>query len=351
MVSAHPIAGRARRGRLIALAATLAAVTACAADDASAPAGPRLDELQAKGTHNSYHTFEGDRALIPELDYRFDPLATQLGEQGVRQLELDVHLQRSSGVFEVYHVPLVDEGTTCRRFTDCLGQILAWSDSQGGGHVPVFVFIEPKDDAAQVAAELDNPDGVDELLLAGHVAEIDDAILAVIPRDRLITPDDVRGDHATLAEAVATGAAWPRLDAARGRFAFVLLDQASAREEYRRGDAHDLSGRVMFVAGEPGDPDAAVAILDDPVRDADAIAAAVAAHLIVRTRADAEEGPEPARAAAAMALGAHFISTDYARPDPDRGDGYVFDLGGAAPVRCNPISATAACDAAALEAP
>src|SRR5262245_16488950 len=49
----------------------------------------RLNHLQAKGTHNSYHIApEGD--LIPALEYTHMPLDVQLSSQGVRQFELDV---------------------------------------------------------------------------------------------------------------------------------------------------------------------------------------------------------------------------------------------------------------------
>src|SRR5262245_49967547 len=49
----------------------------------------RLNHLQAKGTHNSYHIAPGSD-LIPQLEYTHAPLEAQLSNQGVRQIELDV---------------------------------------------------------------------------------------------------------------------------------------------------------------------------------------------------------------------------------------------------------------------
>ena len=50
----------------------------------------RLNQLQALGTHNSYHLLEGV-AIDPELDFEHAPLDVQLGAQGVRQFEPDAH--------------------------------------------------------------------------------------------------------------------------------------------------------------------------------------------------------------------------------------------------------------------
>src|SRR3954468_9771199 len=87
----------------------------------------RYDEAQLKGTHNSYHVQTTD---LPEWSYTMAPLDEQLDRQGVRQIELDLNwVKDDDGVhhhFEVFHVVLADEGTTCRAFRDCLGAIKSW---------------------------------------------------------------------------------------------------------------------------------------------------------------------------------------------------------------------------------
>src|SRR5687767_9095184 len=49
----------------------------------------RLNQLQSKGTHNSYHMMS---LPIPPWHYTHLPFDQQLETQGVRALEMDVHL-------------------------------------------------------------------------------------------------------------------------------------------------------------------------------------------------------------------------------------------------------------------
>ena len=51
---------------------------------------------------------------------------------------------------------------------------------------------------------------------------------------------------------------------------------------------------------------------------------------------------------AALASGAHYVSTDYVWPDERFGTGYVVDLPGDTAARCNPVSAPRRCDRADL---
>lgn len=106
----------------------------------------RLNHVQAKGTHNSYPTWSLPRCWTHRLDTRMRHLDVQLSEQGVRQFELDVHLRQDEG-FEVFHIPLIEEETTCRKLVDCLGVVKAWSD-QDPSHMPIMIWLEPKDEDA-----------------------------------------------------------------------------------------------------------------------------------------------------------------------------------------------------------
>ena len=96
---------------------------------------------------------------------------------------------------------------------------------------------------------------------------------SVFPEDRLITPDDVRGDHATLESAVLAGG-WPELNDVRGQVLFFLDNRSYVRDLYRDGTPN-LEGRVMFTTSEPGQPDAAVLQLQSPVTQEAQIAEAV----------------------------------------------------------------------------
>ena len=82
----------------------------------------RVNHLQAVGTHNSYHVAP-DPYLIDEWDFTMPSLTDQLQLHGVRQFELDVHLEGDgSNGFRVYHAPVVDDGTSCERLVDCCSQ-------------------------------------------------------------------------------------------------------------------------------------------------------------------------------------------------------------------------------------
>ena len=100
----------------------------------------------------------------------------------------------------------------------------------------------------------------------------------------------------------------------------------------------------MFVNIEEDEPAAGYITLNDPEGEAERIAAAVAAGLIVRTRANADTTEartgETARREAAFASGAHYVSTDYMVPDRRLGD-YQVVLPGEGAARLNPKASPA----------
>jgi hypothetical protein len=297
----------------------------------------RFDDVQLKATHNSYHVETSD---IPEWEYTMQPLDVQLATEGVRSFELDLHyLQNDDGKgyhFEVYHVVAADEGTTCRLFVDCLRTLKRWSD-RFPGHLPLYIELEPKDGFVDALAEQ-------------TFTDLENEILSVFPRRRVITPDEIRGGAATLPEALANG--WPTLGQLRGRVLFGFDNRDDVRQLYTH-NLQDLNGRLCFVDSDPTDPFGALTIQNDPVADAAAIQTALAAHLLVRTRCD-EDGDQ-ARAddmslfVAALATGAHFISTDF--PAPVSGLQYYITIPDGTPARCNPVTAPPDCTPLDLENP
>ncbi len=287
-----------------------------------------FQHVQGKGTHNSYHIEPA--SPVDEWRYTHLPLGQQLEDQGVRQFELDLNVNAFDERFEVYHIVRIDDQTTCFLFTDCLRDLKDWSDDHPAHH-PIVVMLELKD-------------GFDEGFADQFFAIFEDELESVWPVSRLITPDFVRGNHATLAEALAERG-WPSLGELRGKALFFLLDSGDHRRVYTYGDA-SLDGRLAFVTAELGAPYAAIDALDNPIGGRDDIEAAVAANMLVRTRIDGEvteTGPQldPDRLDAAMAVGAHFLSTDV--PATSIGDG--------TPSRCNPVTAPADCRAADIEDP
>lgn len=311
---------------------TLLLLAACA--EAPAPAAPawsyplddvlRLTDAQVAGTHNSYH-LAPDPYVVAEWDYSHAPLDVQLAEQGVRQFELDVH--QEDGEWPVYHVDTLDPDATCATLADCLDVVSAWSDANPA-HLPITVLLEPKDDTG--GDEITDWDGL-EATIRAHGPDA-------------VTPAEVRGDAATLREAVTT-AGWPVLGTMRGRAIYALLDRAEKRDAYRaRGEG------LLFLTPDAEDDDAALLLMDDP--SAQDIAATVAQGFLVRTRADdgtqAESG-DTTRLGLALESGAQLVSTDY--PAPVDGLNYFVEIPGGTPARCDPVTAPPECTSEALEDP
>ena len=291
-----------------------------------------LQHLQAKATHNSYHV--AAESTFEQWDYSHAPLAEQLGEEGVRGIELDVYY--IEGRLVVEHVPHADALSVCPTLDRCLEEVRDWSDAHPAHHALV-VQIEVKDGTQP------------EIDLA--LAALEEQILAVWPLERIITPDEVRGDAPSLGAALAERG-WPTLGETRGRVLFALDNRGEVRDRYLAGGGA-LEGRLAFIDSAPGDEYAGFAVLNEPIADAAAIAEALAANLLVRTRADADlvepRAADTTRRDAALASGAQLVSTDVPVLTPDFD--YRFDIPSGEPSRCNPVTAPAICTARAIEDP
>jgi hypothetical protein len=311
--------------------------------------GLRINQLRLLGTHNSYHlapdpwTLDLIAAARPHdaraIDYSHRPLHEQLEELGLRHFELDLYLDpgaelfrrpfaialaRTSGVeipdfdpgqrlrtpgIKVLHSPDFDYRTTVYTLKDGLLQLRAWSTAHPG-HVPLFVLLELKSDSHW---PLTRPVPWSE---AGFT-ELEETVLEVIPRERVLTPDDVRAGRATLRDAVRNRG-WPEVEPHRGKFVFLLDNEGALRDEYL-ARSETLEGRLLFVSVPPDHPAAAWMKRNDPISAHDEIKALVEAGFLVRTRADSDtvEARENRthRREYALSSGAQLISTDYPEPD------------------------------------
>lgn len=345
--------------------------------------GLRLNELQVIGSHNSYRRrmyaplfafVQGLEGLQPELspstlDYDHVPLAEQLASYGVRALELDLYNDPEGGRFyerkglafieeptasnlpelqqpglKVLHIPDFDYETHHLTFRGALSEIRAWSDAHPD-HLPLFIQLETKESTvadALMGVQVDLTTAVP--FDAAAVAAIDAEIREVFTDPaRLITPDDVRGAHATLEEAVLAGA-WPLVSAARGRVMFFM--EGPAVDDYLAA-APGLEGRAVFPLGNPGQAHAAFVLRNDSTAAAE-IADLVGRGYIVRTQADSgtaqARSGDTTRLRSALRGGAQIVSTDYYRPDPrgaQSGSGwtsYRAALPGGGPARTNPVN-------------
>ena len=290
----------------------------------------RLNQLQFRGTHNSYHLRP---SLVIHESHAYDQptLTEQLSLHGIRQFELDVHLAKD-GTFEVFHLQKIDARTSCATLKDCLSECLEWSIKHPR-HLPLLFWLELKDD--------NDWEGSPYVSMSGRHAELERLVLEAWPRERMFSPDELRGEHDSLPVAIQTDG-WPTISALRGRAMFALLERREHRSEYLRG-SEKLAGRPFFVAsGDPSDASAAIYKIDNALRDGALIRRLVAAGFLVGSNCDktgASEEQNAARLAATLAAGSHFLSSDFPVLSTSK---YSLDLG-AGLARCNPITAPLDC--------
>jgi hypothetical protein len=393
-------------GPLAVLLALLTASSPVAAFAVEAPQlSPdlKLNQIQVLGTHNSYAMSVDkrllalvdpllgrvtsqlstrlppkERALFREehpndvtasdgLSYQHPDLVTQLNE-GVRSLELDVNPDPAGGVFadpagyrvlraegvkdllpfdrqaleqpgyKVLHLQDIDFRSHCPLLKQCLTQVRDWSDAHPG-HVPLFLVLEAKVSDLPI---LPNPTHIVPFSPKLFDA-LDDEVLSVLGGQRLITPDDVRGSHATLNAAIRAGA-WPTLKTARGKIVVLLItaDGPGGAEGYLSGHP-SLEGRVAFLRAEPGEDHAAFLMFDNALVRQEEIHRYVRQGYLVRTRSDIEtyeaKRNDMTRADAAFASGAQIVSTDFEHPGNAYGTPYVVRLPEGGVARPDPVFA------------
>lgn len=249
--------------------------------------------------------------------------------------------------FKVLHIQDIDYRSSCPTLQACISELVAFSDSHPN-HVPIIINIELKEDPLPVPFDFTTIAPFD----VSTIDALDNELKALLG-DRLITPDDVRGDHPDLHTAIDTDG-WPTLGDSRDKF-LLSLDNAGKRTAYLNG-APNLEGRVMFTSSGHGHGDGVLLKANDP-GSGEAIAELVASGHIVRTRADADVVyPTVTQRDAALRSGAQIIHSDFPTGQHHRANGYTvtFPTNGMdgprdLSVRCNPISATHRCQAAALQ--
>ena len=352
--------------------------TTVAPDDAL-----KLNQIQVIGTHNSFHVADppDEMAKLTKLDpeqaaqrqYTHQKLPVQLGKEKIRQIELDIFADSKGGLYahpalsnerstlgidaammkpgtKVLHEQDVDYHSVCPTLVACLTEVKAWSDANPG-HVPVAINIQFKD--GPLIFDVPNQ-AKPEKWTTEAMDSMDREITSVFPKDEIITPDDVRGTHKTLEEAVLADG-WPTLGESRGKVMFLMINPEPYRSIYLQGHP-GLKGRILFTNAEPGQPDASYVGLDDPIADGATIADLVKKGYLVRTRADANgddaKANDTTRLRAALDSGAQWVSTDYPGPDGAQdqyGTDYTAQLPGFLAARCNPVTAPADCQDARVE--
>ena len=344
----------------------------------------KINQIQVLATHNSYKMamdsliMDQLKQLNPNqalsLDYQHPPLSQQL-DLGIRKVEIDVFYdpvggkyshpagikdQQAAGYqaalldttvmnqpgFKVLHVQDIDFRTNCLTLSTCLQEIKDWSDAHPN-HVPIAISFNTKEQAINV-----RPDFTVPLPFTSTAFDsLDAEVLSIIPKERIITPDDIRGKYETL-EAAVLDHHWPTLESSRGKFLFVVNAGRRQCDIYAEGHP-SLEGRLMFISIPPGSPESAFVFQNNPTNNVEKIQELVKAGYLVRTRADsgtkeARKG-DYSRFEAALKSGAHFISTDYELEDERFGTGYRIAFPGGKAVVCNPVVGSKDCEGGELE--
>lgn len=220
--------------------------------------------------------------------------------------------------FKMFHIADVDYNTTNYTFKDALEEIKQWSDAHPD-HLPLFINVEIKVDAIGDHVSIDGLTKAVPFDTAAGAA-LDEEVKAVFGQklSDIITPDRMRGNHATLEEA-SLAHDWPLLRDTRGKIIFIIDAEGYGDSVYMQGHP-SLAGRAMFVFAPVGTPEAAFVIEDAPIEGRERIRDLVGKGYIVRTQCDestleARSG-DRTRSDAALSSGAQILSTDYYRPDP-----------------------------------
>jgi len=259
----------------------------------------RLNQIQIIGTHNSYHLAPTKeimsiialtgKAIADSIDYTHAPLPEQFSEYGIRQIELDIFADPEGGLYsspvgkklakqsdpdprmlfdfdqimaspgtKIIHAPGFDFATHVPTLRAALQQTVSWS-KENPGHLPIWILLELKESANGPAGV--RPLKFDRPKLDALDAEIQDCV----PREMLLMPDDVRGQNATLRDAILQRG-WPTLDDCSGKIAFALDNTDGLKDRYLE-EHETLQERVMFVSVAQEHPAAAWMKINDPIND------------------------------------------------------------------------------------
>lgn len=325
-----------------------------------------LNKIQVIGSHNSYkqaidpHLFkvfsQKDSVSASRIDYEHIPVTNQL-DMGLRNLEIDVYADARGGKyahprgldwaadqapydpnkemakpgFKVFHVQDLDFRSDFLTFKDGLEKLKRWSEAHPD-HTPVFITLEAKDNMMK-GEGFSKPEPFTE----STFDELDKEILNTLGKNRVITPDQIRGKYQTLEEAVLKGN-WPGLKEARGKFVFIFDAKGDKMELYMKGHP-SLKGRVLFANAAAGRPEAAMMIINDAKNPM--IPELVKKGYIIRTRADSDtqEARRNDRSAfeAAKASGAQIITTDYYQKSTHFNSDYAVSFDDHTYFRINPL--------------
>jgi len=327
-----------------------------------------INHIQVIGSHNSYKRSidpalfklikEKDSTGAKKIDYSHISLSQQL-DLGLLDLEIDIYADTKGGKyahpkglkwapgqapydqegvmkepgFKVLHIQDIDFRSNCLTFKQCLQELRQWSDKHKD-HDPIFVTMNAKDEPMKKKGYT-----IPEKFTSAVFDQLDKSLIENLGRGNLVTPDDVRGKYKTLQSAVLHNS-WPSLKQAKGKFIFVLDETGRKRAAYIARHP-SLKGRILFADAEPGTPESAIHIMNNPKKDLTKIRTLVKKGYIIRTRSDSDtrEARDNDRSTfeAVLASGAQIITTDYYQKSTHFKSNYVISFTDGKYFRLNPL--------------
>ncbi|WP_083678206.1 Ca2+-dependent phosphoinositide-specific phospholipase C [Lacinutrix venerupis] len=240
--------------------------------------------------------------------------------------------------FKVMHMPDIDFLSHYNTFEAALTDLKTWSN-KNPTHAPIYIMIEAKDKGFPLF-----PNSAKVTPFTSDVYDVlDQTLVSILGRNKIITPDDVRGDYQTLNEAVLAKN-WPTVEASQGKFIFLLLPGGAGltTEGAYIKNHESLKGRVMFVKADAGEPHSGFLLLDNAIVRQNEIKDYVKQGYMVRTRSDIEtyeaKVNDKTRANAAFSSGAQVISTDYYQDTNNYGTSYKVEMPNNKAAILNPLN-------------
>lgn len=324
---------------------------------------------EGQGKWNEFHPNLNELTFKEMISYSFPDFKAQLNA-GLRSLAIDIvydpvggtfskpavyEAMKAKGItnyqpfdatgletpgFKVMHMPDVDFLSHYNTFEAALTDLKTWSD-KNPTHAPVYIMIEAKDKGFPIF-----PNSAKVTPFSSDIYDaLDQTLVAILGREKIIAPDDVRGDYKTLNEAVLNKN-WPTVQASQGKFIFLLLPGgAGLTSESAYVKNHEsLKDRIMFVKANAGEAHAGFLLLDNAIVRQNDIQQYVKQGYMVRTRSDIEtyeaKVNDYSRAKAAFKSGAQVISTDYYQDTNNYGTSYKVELPSNKPIQVNPLNAS-----------
>ena len=298
--------------------------------------GVKYNEVAFLATHNSYQRLITDQskrlqlplnmlsfgvmqlAMFSKNDYENDTLTGQF-EHGIRSIELDVEARVEGGnlSFTVMHEPVLDSASTCLDFEGALEEISFWSD-HNPDHLPITILLEAK-------TAVPNIDGL-EPFTVDHAKEFD-ALLRKGLGDKLMTPADMLGDHATFKD-MREADDWKPLKDMLGKV-LVVLHESKLAKEYVKLD-ETMGTQAMFPSVLYKDRDIAQAgfiLENNPKKAVARIDFYREQNYVVRTRADVYPKFTDKKYDLISGCVSNIISTDYC-PRSVRANQHTFSFDG-----------------------